>query len=101
MGSESTPKDKEEPAITEDQKGWLYTDADYGELRAAVDACASTDCKAIAKVAMAAKHPAGLLFLNKLCAVDKFWKERNAARSEATLQAVLTKAMSADAAGTP
>lgn len=77
----------------------LQANADFAALRANIDAVAATDHQAIAKVMLAADHPAGILFLNTKFQPDKFWRERGGARTSSTLQAVFTKAVSFDTAG--
>ena len=85
--------------LSVDAQSQLQQHPDFIQLKTDVSACGSTDYAKMAKVMMQAKHPAGILFLNNKFAPDRFWKERAASRTESTLQAVFTEALSYDTAG--
>ena len=85
--------------MSAEARSQLQADSDYIALLDEIRAVNMTDHAAIAKIAMAAKHPAGLLFLNSKFAPDRFWKERNGARLDSVVQSVFTDALSIDTAG--
>jgi hypothetical protein len=68
-------------------------------LRDEIEATKPGDYKSIARAALAARSPAGLLFMNKVCSPDKWWRDLSAARLEANISSVFTAAMSIDVGG--
>ena len=85
--------------ISSNDKAQLQMDAGYQLLKTTVENIGIDNHVDIAKALMASSHGAGILFLVGKLNHDRFWKERQGARTESAKQAVFNAAVSVTTKG--
>ena len=89
--SAASPKEKE---LTEAEKRELQGDAIFIDFKTKLSAIPISDYTQAAKLMLTHEHPAGILFLCSKMNGEKWLKERAAARTDASLQALFDKEVS-------
>tara|TARA_B110000046_G_scaffold16210_1_gene15535 strand:- start:179 stop:2677 length:2499 start_codon:yes stop_codon:yes gene_type:complete len=86
--------------LTKEAASELQADALYTSLRESLEACGAEEYGKMARIMLHKDaHPAGILFLNNKFAPDRFWRERNGARIESSIQTLFNERVSKSTAG--
>ena len=96
LSGRTAPTDGE---LSSEAKHQLQSNPTYMALVKDVEALPAAEHVQIAKAALEADHPAGLLFLHGKFAAGRVWKERAGARTDATINSVFNEAVSYSLAG--